>query len=123
MGADTANTWAVTSNDAGTVGTVSFTSVQNLTGGSAQDDFTFNADLTGNVAGGGGNDTVVANTGATIGGNVEGGIGQRILLGVGLIATIIVTVYVTRIARRAIKEYVPASDSDTSGSAFFGNDE
>jgi uncharacterized membrane protein YdjX (TVP38/TMEM64 family) len=37
-------------------------------------------------------------------GDAERGIGQWILLGVGLIATVAVTVYITRIARRAIRQ-------------------
>lgn len=41
-------------------------------------------------------------------GKIEGGVGQTVLLGVGLLATVIVTVYVTRIAGAAIKRYVPA---------------
>ena len=40
-------------------------------------------------------------------GNLEGGIWQKVLLGVGLAATIAVTVYVTRIARKALREYAP----------------
>jgi uncharacterized membrane protein YdjX (TVP38/TMEM64 family) len=67
--------------------------------------------------------TAAKNLADLVSGNVEGGIGQKILLGVGLLATIIVTVYVTRLARQAIKEYVPESDSATSGSESFVNDE
>lgn len=40
-------------------------------------------------------------------GNVEGGLVQKALLGVGLVATILVTVYLTRLAREALKERVP----------------
>ncbi len=42
-----------------------------------------------------------------ISGDVEGGIGKKILLGVGLLATVAVTVFITRIARRALKDSVP----------------
>ena len=41
-------------------------------------------------------------------GRFEGGSGQKILLGVGLLATVFVTVYITRLARAAIREYVPS---------------
>lgn len=40
-------------------------------------------------------------------GNIEGGIGQKVLLGVGLVATIAVTIVITRIARNALKDKVP----------------
>jgi uncharacterized membrane protein YdjX (TVP38/TMEM64 family) len=40
-------------------------------------------------------------------GNVEGGMGQQILKIVGLAATVAVTVFVTRVARKALKEAVP----------------
>ncbi len=43
-------------------------------------------------------------------GNIEGGVGQKVLLGVGLLATIVVTVYVTKVAGTAIKQYVPAEE-------------
>jgi uncharacterized membrane protein YdjX (TVP38/TMEM64 family) len=49
-------------------------------------------------------------------GNIEGGEGQKVLLGVGLVATIAVTIYVTRIARRALKAYVPDQVVDETGS-------
>ena len=39
-------------------------------------------------------------------GKVEGGWQQQVLFGVGLVATIVVTMFVTRIARRALKEAV-----------------
>jgi uncharacterized membrane protein YdjX (TVP38/TMEM64 family) len=39
-------------------------------------------------------------------GDVQGGIAQKTLLGFGLVVTIVVTVYVTRVARRAIRQYV-----------------
>jgi len=48
-------------------------------------------------------------------GNFEGGMGQKVLLGVGLVATVAVTVYVTRVARGAILEYVPDERSAASG--------
>jgi len=44
-------------------------------------------------------------------GNVEGGAAQKALLGAGLVVTVAVTVYVTRLARRAIRQYV---DTDLS---------
>ncbi len=54
--------------------------------------------------------TAARNLADLVSGDVEGGVGQQILLSIGLLAAIIVTVYVTRIARRAIQEYVPDSD-------------
>ncbi|MBI4230223.1 MAG: TVP38/TMEM64 family protein [Planctomycetes bacterium] len=45
-------------------------------------------------------------------GNLEGGVGQKTLFGVGLFATVVVTVLVTRLARRALAEAVPASQGD-----------
>lgn len=39
-------------------------------------------------------------------GEIEGGVQQKIVLAIGLIATILVTVSVTRIARQALREYV-----------------
>ncbi|MDX1388436.1 MAG: TVP38/TMEM64 family protein [Acidobacteriota bacterium] len=41
-----------------------------------------------------------------ISGDIEGGMAQKILLGVGLAVTVVVTVYVTRVARGAIRQYV-----------------
>lgn len=49
-------------------------------------------------------------------GNFEGGMGQQIMLGVGLLATLVVTIYVTRIARAAIREYVPQDPQTTTPS-------
>lgn len=40
-------------------------------------------------------------------GNIEAGLGQKVLFAVGLVATIVVTVYVTRLARQALREYAP----------------
>lgn len=54
-------------------------------------------------------------------GNVERGIGQYVLLGIGLLATIAVTIYVTRIARAALSEYVPEAVTGEHGS--IGKDE
>lgn len=51
--------------------------------------------------------SVAENMTQLVSGNTEQGAGQYILLGVGLAATIVVTVYITRIARRALAEYVP----------------
>src|SRR6266481_2507369 len=42
-------------------------------------------------------------------GNVEGGPARRVLFFVGLAATVVVTVYVTRLARRALRQAVPAT--------------
>jgi uncharacterized membrane protein YdjX (TVP38/TMEM64 family) len=43
-------------------------------------------------------------------GNLSGGVGQQILFGVGLVATIILTVLITRVARNAIKEALPVPE-------------
>jgi hypothetical protein len=40
-------------------------------------------------------------------GNVEGGLARRVLFFVGLAATVVVTVYVTRLARRALRQAIP----------------
>lgn len=40
-------------------------------------------------------------------GKVQGGMGQKILFGLGLVATVLVTIYVTRLARKAMREVVP----------------
>ncbi len=53
---------------------------------------------------------------AATSGEAEGGFGRWILLGVGLVATIVVTVYVTRLARRAIQ-------SQTDVESFESNEE
>jgi uncharacterized membrane protein YdjX (TVP38/TMEM64 family) len=40
-------------------------------------------------------------------GNVSGGMGRQILFGIGLAATIVLTIAITRLARKAMKEAVP----------------
>jgi hypothetical protein len=42
-------------------------------------------------------------------GSPEGGLARKVLFGVGLVATVLVMVVVTRLARKALKEAVPAS--------------
>ena len=44
---------------------------------------------------------------AIVAGRIEGTVGQKILFGAGLLATIAVMVIITRIAKRAIREAVP----------------
>jgi Ca2+-binding RTX toxin-like protein len=59
VGPNTTNTWEITGTDAGTLdGTVAFSSVQNLTGGTGLDAFVFSAGqkVTGTINGGGGGD-------------------------------------------------------------------
>jgi hypothetical protein len=46
-------------------------------------------------------------------GNVEGGPARLVLFFVGLAATVAVTIYVTRLARRALRQAVP--DAETEG--------
>jgi uncharacterized membrane protein YdjX (TVP38/TMEM64 family) len=58
--------------------------------------------------------TAFKNIADVLSGNVEGGMAQKVLLGVGLVVTILVTVYVTRLARRAIQQYV---ESDATAGA------
>ena len=48
-------------------------------------------------------------------GKVEGGTARLVLFFVGLAATVVVTVYVTRLARRALRQAVP--DDQTEGVA------
>jgi uncharacterized membrane protein YdjX (TVP38/TMEM64 family) len=40
-------------------------------------------------------------------GKLQGGVAQKILFGLGLVATVLVTVFVTRLARKAMREVVP----------------
>jgi hypothetical protein len=59
VGPNTTNTWDITGTNAGTLdGTVTFSSIQNLTGGSGLDAFIFSAGqtVTGKIDGGGGGD-------------------------------------------------------------------
>lgn len=55
--------------------------------------------------------TVAKNLTDLLAGEIQGGVGQKALLGVGLLATVVVTVYVTRVAGKAIRDYVPAEDA------------
>ncbi len=48
-----------------------------------------------------------------VAGKVDGGVGQNVLFALGLLATIAVTVLVTRMARKALKESVSDSTSNT----------
>lgn len=57
--------------------------------------------------------TAVKNIADLVGGRFEGGTSQKVLLGVGLLATVAVTVYVTRVARAAIREFVPPESTTT----------
>ena len=47
-----------------------------------------------------------------VAGKVDGGVGQKVLFALGLLATIAVTVLVTRIARKALQESISTSTSD-----------
>ncbi|MEQ8970344.1 MAG: CHAT domain-containing protein [Coleofasciculus sp. C1-SOL-03] len=63
IGTNTATTWNITANDAGTVnGTLSFSDFPNLSGGNANDIFQLNngVTFTGTIDGGGGNNTIIA---------------------------------------------------------------
>ena len=59
-GSNSTSTWNITGVNAGNLGTVSFTSVGNLSGGTGQDTFALssNAGLTGSIDGGAGTDTL-----------------------------------------------------------------
>jgi uncharacterized membrane protein YdjX (TVP38/TMEM64 family) len=48
-------------------------------------------------------------------GRVEGGLGARVLFGVGLAATVAVTVYVTRVARQALRQALPVTGTEGNG--------
>ena len=50
--------------------------------------------------------SAVGNLGKLFAGDYEGGVGQQILFYAGLAATVVVTVYVTHIARRALNQVV-----------------
>ena len=58
--ADTINTWAITGEDSGSVGSIKFEGIANLYGGSENDIFTLSseASVTGVIDGGGGTDTL-----------------------------------------------------------------
>ncbi|NOY41724.1 MAG: TVP38/TMEM64 family protein [Planctomycetes bacterium] len=58
--------------------------------------------------------TAIKNIADLVSGNYEGGMSQKLLLGVGLLATVVVTVYITRVARAAIREYVPRESQATA---------
>jgi len=101
VGPNSTNTWTITGTNAGQVGNVTFTVVQNLTGGTGDDTFVFNSGLgvTGRISGGGGSDTLdyspyltgvkvnlVAGTATGTGGitgirNVTGGSGNDTIVG------------------------------------------
>lgn len=53
-------------------------------------------------------------------GQVQGGLGQQILFGVGLAATVVVTVVVTRIARQALAQHVAVDKSPQSNDTMEG---
>lgn len=50
--------------------------------------------------------SAVKNLADLVAGRIEGGIGQKVIFGVGLLATIAVTVLITRIAKRALDQAV-----------------
>lgn len=51
--------------------------------------------------------TAIKNLADLAAGRFEGGNSQKMFLGIGLLATVAVTVYITRLARAAMREYVP----------------
>jgi uncharacterized membrane protein YdjX (TVP38/TMEM64 family) len=48
-------------------------------------------------------------------GKMEGGVAQQILFGIGLVATLSVTIVVTRLARNALKKTVPMAEEARQG--------
>ena len=60
IGPDTVSAWNITAADAGAVAAVEFAFFENLTGGTADDTFTFQdgADMSGTITAGGGDDTL-----------------------------------------------------------------
>src|SRR5262249_39830220 len=92
-GPDKTTTWQITATDAGKVGSVSFTSFENLVGGSAADTFTLSngKGVSGAIDGGSGGDTlnygayttaVTVNLAAGTATGVAGGISEiQIVLG------------------------------------------
>ncbi len=53
-------------------------------------------------------------------GNVEGGLGQKVLFAVGLVATVAVTTLVTRIAKRALEDSLPETEVSEPQAALEG---
>src|SRR5207244_2627273 len=60
VGADAENTWTISGSDAGTLNDLSFSGIENVTGGAGADTFavTAGASLSGVLAGGAGSDTL-----------------------------------------------------------------
>jgi uncharacterized membrane protein YdjX (TVP38/TMEM64 family) len=55
--------------------------------------------------------TAIKNLADLAAGRFEGGAPQKVLLLVGLVATVAVTVYITKLARNAIRDYVPSEET------------
>jgi hypothetical protein len=87
VGPNTASTWNITGPGAGSVGALGFSQIQNLTGGSADDQFVATADgsVSGTIDGGGGNNSLSATEAAgnvtnwVIDGPGSGHVGQRLV--------------------------------------------
>ncbi len=74
------NVFVVTGADAGTANGIAFTTIDNLTGGSGADSFTFNSTLAGVASGGAGDDTFTINAGGQAG-VYDGGAGSDEIVG------------------------------------------
>lgn len=76
------NTWNVTAQDAGNLTQINaFQNIDNLIGGSAVDTFNLDANLSGTVSGGGGDDLINLGGLVSIGGGLIGGAGTDTLTG------------------------------------------
>jgi RTX calcium-binding nonapeptide repeat (4 copies) len=93
IGPNQSNVWTITGNNAGKVGNVSFSGVENLTGGTLADRFVFSkgVGVSGHIEGGGGNNTldysayttpVIVDLGAGTATNIGGGVSEfNVVLG------------------------------------------
>lgn len=75
-------TWNVTAADSGSLtGIANFQNIDSLTGNNSIDTFIIGDDLSGNISGGAGNDSILLNNLVSIGGAINGGTGTDSLTG------------------------------------------
>ncbi|MCA9245959.1 MAG: choice-of-anchor D domain-containing protein [Planctomycetales bacterium] len=72
-GDNVASTWSVTGSGGGTVGSLAFTGMEDLVGGSAVDTFNISDNHTGDVSGGDGSDIFAFTGSAVLTGSIDGG--------------------------------------------------